>query len=141
MKINLRVVKEYNIQRLLETARALLYEMGKNRGVRVRDISFSSADMLKFVEWGLVEIVATEREKREIPQKTRYGRTPDLSLKEVETGNVIEDIRQCRVGFTYVAKDTKTVDAIYHIYRLTFGSIEEVKYIIKEELKRIYNKI
>ena len=38
--------------------------MGNNRGARVRDVRFSSAEMLKFVEWGLVEIIATEKEKK-----------------------------------------------------------------------------
>ena len=81
------------------------------------------------------------KKEKEIEQKTRYGRTPDLSLKEIETGNIIDNIQNWEVGYTYVAKDTKTVDGIYHIYRLTFSSLEEIKNYIKEELRRIYNKI
>ena len=135
------VVNMYVARKLVERARELLASIG-TAPVRVRDTRYSSADLQKFVNMGLVEVVARETEKREVPISTRgYGRRSETRLIEVETGREIENIGDMRIGYTYKYSDKKIVDACYNVYRLTFRDVNEVRQAIKDQLSKVYGEI
>lgn len=141
MVLRENVVNMYVARKLVDRARQLLSEIG-NRSVRVRDTRYSSADLQKFVNMGLVEVVARETEKREVPiQRSYYGRRSETRLIEVETGREIDNISDMRIGYTYKYSDKKIVDACYNVYRLTFRDVNEVRQAIKDQLSKAYGEI
>lgn len=135
------VVNMYVARKLVERARELLFSIG-TAPVRVRDTRYSSSDLQKFVNIGLVEVVARETEKREVPiSRYGYGRRSETRLIEVETGREIESISDMRIGYTYKYSDKKIVDACYNVYRLTFRDVNEVRQAIKDQLSKALGEI
>ncbi len=134
------VVNVYVAKKIISQAKDLLDSIG-TASVRVRDTGFSSADLQKYVKMGLVEVVAQETEKREIPIQKGYGRRSETRLIEVETGQEIETVNDMRIGYTYKYSDKKIIDACYNVYRLTFRNVNEVRQAIRDQLSKVYSEI
>jgi len=131
------VLNTYNIRDLISGAERLVTYPKLNGAFRSRDTDFSRAYLNEYIKLGLIKVVAQETESREIPLGYReYG-----NIVELETSREVEK-HEMRVGYTYKCKETKTIKGCYfNIYKLTFGSVREVKEAIKKVLSDQYGEI